>query len=811
MATATASTPTTDSPAQPRGGSARRGGDRGRGRGRGRGGQGGRGGGQGGRGDGRAGPRIGGQRKGPDGPQSTDGPVQAPEVNRQTTLQVGPAPPIVPVTPDADDAASNSSADICFICADPVQYSAIAPCNHVTCHICALRLRALYKSKSCAHCRTESDYVIFTKDADKRFEEFTDSDIVARNDALGIKYEDQAICDDTTLLLRYNCPDANCDRACRGWPDLHRHVRQDHGLVMCDLCTRHKKVFTHEHTLFTKAQLHKHERKGDDNPGSETQSGFKGHPECRFCTKRFYSNDELYEHCRHNHERCFICDRRNVGQQPSYYIDYPALERHFKNSHFMCQDRECLEKKFVVFEHEVDLKAHMLEAHPGGLSKSERRDARRVDMSTFQDARPAYQPRGGRGRGNQNYVYREGEQEQSRTVQSAQSLTSRTFGGQLTTEDFPLPGASASASASTPQAAQAPAIRPPAQPPAPVSRPPDAFPPLGGSAPRTAARIAAPAAPPRRQTAAEAFPPLGGSSRTITTPPNGRSSTQPSGSEPARPAARPTMTDEVRRLKHTAVIERASNLLRNDQQRIDTFRSYVSKFRTGTFSGEDLVEAFWALMDVSPADMGKLMNELIEIYEDERKQSELRRAWNNWKAINEDYPPIAGASSSSSTTLNPTTTASSNRVLRLKSSTQKSSRSSTARQTAWGTASHSYPLSDSTSRRSPPLPSSSSFSAPQQSTSTTSYARANGKQKAAAVVKRDEFPGLPQVNRKPANWTPVQAKKSSWEPKPPEVNPWAAGGSGEGQQQAEGHAEGEQTGGRKKKGKGKEVLFRVGL
>jgi hypothetical protein len=29
----------------------------------------------------------------------------------------------------------------------------VAPCNHRTCHICALRLRALYKTKACAHCR----------------------------------------------------------------------------------------------------------------------------------------------------------------------------------------------------------------------------------------------------------------------------------------------------------------------------------------------------------------------------------------------------------------------------------------------------------------------------------------------------------------------------------------------------------------------------------------------------------------------------------------------------------------------------------
>ncbi len=43
--------------------------------------------------------------------------------------------------------------EVCFICASPVVYHSIAPCNHQTCHICALRLRALYKTRACAHCR----------------------------------------------------------------------------------------------------------------------------------------------------------------------------------------------------------------------------------------------------------------------------------------------------------------------------------------------------------------------------------------------------------------------------------------------------------------------------------------------------------------------------------------------------------------------------------------------------------------------------------------------------------------------------------
>ena len=43
--------------------------------------------------------------------------------------------------------------ELCFICASSVVHISVGPCNHRTCHICALRLRALYKNRACAHCR----------------------------------------------------------------------------------------------------------------------------------------------------------------------------------------------------------------------------------------------------------------------------------------------------------------------------------------------------------------------------------------------------------------------------------------------------------------------------------------------------------------------------------------------------------------------------------------------------------------------------------------------------------------------------------
>lgn len=50
----------------------------------------------------------------------------------------------------------DEEADVCFICASSVVHGSVAPCNHRTCHICALRLRALYKTTACAHCRVSN-------------------------------------------------------------------------------------------------------------------------------------------------------------------------------------------------------------------------------------------------------------------------------------------------------------------------------------------------------------------------------------------------------------------------------------------------------------------------------------------------------------------------------------------------------------------------------------------------------------------------------------------------------------------------------
>ncbi|KAK8006780.1 benzoate 4-monooxygenase cytochrome P450 [Apiospora arundinis] len=578
-------------PARPRG----EGQGRERGRGRGRGNQTGSRGGKSQRGRGR------GQGQGQGGAAQQQHQPAKGAGDDSSAPSAQPKKLIAATTPAAAGEADGDDveAEVCFICASPVVHQSVAPCNHRTCHICSLRMRALYKNKECAHCRTASQFVIFTDDATKRFEDYsTDApDITSVDDNIGIRYAKEDIVGDTVLLLRYNCPDVDCDFAGLGWPDLHRHVRSAHNKKMCDLC-------------------------------------FRGHPLCAFCGSRFYDDDKLYEHCRNKHERCFLCDREDP-RQPHYYMDYNALEKHFQKDHYLCSDRECQEKKFVVFASELDLKAHQLSEHGSTLSKDVRRDARLVDMAGF-DFRQPYQQerRGGEVVGVSEKevaaagALRRDEQafQRQMAIHSSQSVSNRTFGGQL------------SSSSAGPSAAAAPRN--------------------GQAGQRNGASAATSAAP-----AIDPVPTAGMEGLSVTDP-------------------NLTPEERARLVRHASVVERASNLLQNDATKMTTFRAKISAYRQDSITPTALVESFFTLFsETSSTALGTL-------------------AWNDWRAINEDYPtlpnPVSGmhgattqssgwaaAASSSATAAassGPATQRHTTRVLKLKNMTQQSQRSNSQKQ-----------------------------------------------------------------------------------------------------------------------------------
>ena len=65
-------------------------------------------------------------------------------------------------------------------------------------------------------------------------------------------------------------------------------------------------VFVCEQLLYSKSQLDRHNRQGDET-GPLAEGGFKGHPLCKFCKQRFYDSQELFRHMESAHEHCFVC------------------------------------------------------------------------------------------------------------------------------------------------------------------------------------------------------------------------------------------------------------------------------------------------------------------------------------------------------------------------------------------------------------------------------------------------------------------------------------------------------------------------
>jgi hypothetical protein len=65
--------------------------------------------------------------------------------------------------------------------------------------------------------------------------------------------------------------------------------------VSCSHNEHWEQVFIPEQQVYSKQDLERHLRTGD-LVGPLADTGFKGHPQCRFCRKRFYGDGELFLH-----------------------------------------------------------------------------------------------------------------------------------------------------------------------------------------------------------------------------------------------------------------------------------------------------------------------------------------------------------------------------------------------------------------------------------------------------------------------------------------------------------------------------------
>ena len=269
----------------------------------------------------------------------------------------------------SDDEEVDPNQELCLICCENLIYVALGPCNHTSvCANCTIRQRVLYKNRACSLCKTEMDHFVVTSDRSRlTYESWSDcifgetcggrliSDTSGGGSDGFFDKNDSEYLKSVQDLLGYAC--GKCDHASSGSVEqLKKHLKKEHKTFLCNVCVITGRRFVSELPRFNKSQLERH------NTHGEPKEGLRGHPPCNFCRpKRFYDDEQLYHHMVKKHYQCDVC--RGMGNGNRFFRNYEMLDRHFHDQHYACEQQECILKRFVVFQSEIDLQGHMATSH----------------------------------------------------------------------------------------------------------------------------------------------------------------------------------------------------------------------------------------------------------------------------------------------------------------------------------------------------------------------------------------------------------------------------------------------------------------
>uniref|UniRef100_A0A3P8WQ14 RING-type E3 ubiquitin transferase n=1 Tax=Cynoglossus semilaevis TaxID=244447 RepID=A0A3P8WQ14_CYNSE len=257
----------------------------------------------------------------------------------------------------------------CVLCCQEVEIFAVGKCDHPVCYRCSTKMRVLCEQKYCAVCRVELDKVIFLKKVDA-FASLSFLHFPCEKQH-GIYFGNEMIYAKYRHLLLSECIHCPEPKVFSRFEELEQHMRKQHELFCCKLCTKHLKIFSYERKWYNRKELARHRAHGDPDDTSH-----RGHPLCKFCDDRYLDNDELLKHLRRDHYFCHFCDAD--GSQ-EYYSDYQYLSEHFRESHYLCEEGRCASEQFThAFRTEIDYKAHKAAAH--SKNRAEARQNRQIDL-----------------------------------------------------------------------------------------------------------------------------------------------------------------------------------------------------------------------------------------------------------------------------------------------------------------------------------------------------------------------------------------------------------------------------------------------
>ncbi|CAL8305882.1 unnamed protein product [Merluccius merluccius] len=268
-----------------------------------------------------------------------------------------------------DSSLTKETEKTCVLCCQDVDIFALGKCDHPVCYRCSTKMRVLCEQKYCAVCREELDKVVFVK----RLAAFSTLPFQQFHceQSHDIYFSDAKIHTRFRRLLLPECPHCPEPKIFSRFEELEQHVRKQHELFCCKLCTKHLKIFSHERKWYNRKELARHRAHGDPDDTSH-----RGHPLCKFCDDRYLDNDELLKHLRRDHYFCHFCDADGAQE---YYCDYQYLSEHFRQSHYLCEEGGCATEQFThAFRSEIDYKAHKASAH--SKNRAEARQNRQIDL-----------------------------------------------------------------------------------------------------------------------------------------------------------------------------------------------------------------------------------------------------------------------------------------------------------------------------------------------------------------------------------------------------------------------------------------------
>ncbi|KAH9446940.1 hypothetical protein MJO28_016051 [Puccinia striiformis f. sp. tritici] len=519
----------------------------------------------------------------------------------------------------SDTAGPTEVGETCLICAESIKYYALGSCSHRTCHICAIRMRALYKKRDCALCKTELNQVIFTSNPDSNFSSFDLSNMKFKDEHLSIYCESFEQLDELLGYLKFNCPHPDCTNVLNNWNDLKHHTRTvHHGLSLCDLCCSNKKVFAHEHTLFTAKGITVHMNQGSVGTGKgirrsrlvindttttdslqeeDEDDGFKGHPRCGFCSVYYYDDDQLYQHCRDKHEQCFICVRNGVGRW-QYYLDYKHLESHFRDDHYLCRQSTCIQSRFVVYETALELQTHQIEVHGAEMGMKAIKDARKLET---------------------NFVYSGAQDQQSSLTHTNRVSTSTT------------------STARDQRAGRGIAVMD--------------IPPISGEGSTTLSNV--------NRIVPGLAPNTG---RSNNSRPHKGKSKSPLAREIEEP--NPESADLLVNLnlggcssssqidiqRHTVLLQRVSEAVNGAESKITTFKAAVRTYRNNEMGGADFLDTICNIFQHKSEVIGPILSNLLDLLDiEDARKGELLEKWLDLKLEQTQYPTLDTSSKASQT------------------------------------------------------------------------------------------------------------------------------------------------------------------